>query len=130
MKIRDYGSTDSRTKTQAKKFRSAIEAAYPAVQQFSDNNPSTFLREDRYTVENDDEIGTKSRSLASVDLRREIRAMNSQILNLIKRAAREVEQAGMLRIETILGSQGFIIRYGNRVRKKQPEIYTKSQACR
>ena len=90
--VRDYGSTDSRTKTQAKKFRSAIEAAYPAVQQFSDNNPSTFLREDRYTIDNDDEIGTKSRSLASVDLRREIRAMNSQILNLIKRAAREVEQ--------------------------------------
>ena len=44
--VKDYGSTDSRTKTQAKKFRSAIEAAYPAVKQFSDNNPSTFLRED------------------------------------------------------------------------------------
>ena len=29
--VKDYGSTDSRTKTQAKKFRSAIEAAYPAV---------------------------------------------------------------------------------------------------
>ena len=104
------------------KFRSAIEAAYPAVQQFSDNNPSTFLREDRYTIDNDDEIGTKSRSLASVDLRREIRAMNSQILNLIKRAAREVEQGWDAH-----DRDNRVLRVYHSVweprKKKQPEIY-------
>lgn len=90
--VKDYGSTDSRTKKQADVFRAAIESAYPAVQRFSERNPSTFLREDRYTVENDDSEGTRSRSLASVDLAREIRAMNSQILTLIKKVSSEVDE--------------------------------------
>lgn len=90
--VKDYGSSDSRTKKQADVFRSSIELAYPEVVRFSERNPSTFLREDRYRIENDDNEGTRSRSLASVDLNREIRAMNSQLINLIKKVSSEIDQ--------------------------------------
>jgi hypothetical protein len=88
----DYGEKDSRTRKQFKVFKKTVNKAFKAVQDYKKNNRSAFLEEDRYSLSGADS-DKRSRSLASVDLKREIREMNSQIIELVGDVA-EIIQSG------------------------------------
>mgnify|MGYP003331027398 CR=1 FL=1 len=97
---RNYGERDQRTKTQFEVFSQAVERSYASLQNYRRQNPSAFVRDDRYRVNSREEGAviereddTREQSLASVDLKREIREMNSMILTLLKDVSKVV-QAG------------------------------------
>ncbi len=89
---KDYGEKDNRTRKQFKVFKKVVNQAYDAVLNYKKKNRTAFLDEDRYTLSGADS-GQRSRSLATVDLKREIREMNSQVLEMVADVA-EIIQSG------------------------------------
>lgn len=96
---RNYGEKDRRTKDQFGVFTRAVERAYTSLQSYKKQNPSAFVRDDRYRISSREEGSdltrnedSRQQSLASVDLKREIREMNSMILTLLKDVSKVVQE--------------------------------------
>jgi len=102
----DYGADDHRTKRQFRRFKAAVDEAYPAVQAYQRTNTRSLTSTDRYRVDrgSDDSTvrDTRSSALASVELRREIRDMNSEVLKLIRDVADTVKEGWAEREEGIV----------------------------
>lgn len=108
---RDYGENDQKTKTQFKVFQRSVDRAHSSLQRYRRQNPSAFVREDRYqisstsdspSIETGDSV--RQQSLASVDLKREIREMNSMILTLLKDVSKVVKEGWEKKDEGMLES--------------------------
>lgn len=80
--VKDYGSKSSKTKTQLAVFQKAVEEAYTAVKQYNTSGDNSFGVDDRYDV-SDDPTGARSTVNASINLKRDIKEMNSAIIKLI-----------------------------------------------
>ena len=110
---RDYGSTDSKTVKQFKVFQTTVDKAHSSLKRYRRQNPSAFVREDRYVVNNSDSPSdsdssssrrgsVREQSLASVDLKRDVREMNSMILQMLKDVAGIVREGWEKKDEGVL----------------------------
>ncbi|MCO4784188.1 MAG: hypothetical protein KC646_17820 [Candidatus Cloacimonetes bacterium] len=80
--VKDYGPKSSKTKSQLTVFQKAVDEAYTAVKQYKSSGDNSFGVDDRYDVE-DDPSGARSTVNASINLKRDVKEMNSAIIKLI-----------------------------------------------
>ncbi|PCJ15847.1 MAG: hypothetical protein COB02_17660 [Candidatus Cloacimonadota bacterium] len=87
--VKDYGPKDSKSKKQLKVFQKAVNEAYTAVKKYKSSGSGSFGVDNRFEVENDP-TGTRTSVNASINLKRDVKEMNSAIIKLVGDVAKSL----------------------------------------